>query len=201
MPKSPHNSHKPGKEPKPGKCPPLEEAACFYIENENDKQRILDFAGWLRKNKLSPAAGNNSYSWYVRFHYINHNVYKNDKYQRSTYHGLYIKFFDDTWHILPSKDILEHVLLRDCLKEIVWESVFPCYGCSYGCFKSAHNERAIMLFGRQIPAKGACLRQPICLTNPNSEIIGVIKEILLNRKNSDDLVIGLNKNIYNYGMM
>ena len=202
MPKSPINSHLPGKEPKQGKCPPFEDAVGFYIENENDKKRALDFAEWLRKNKFSPSAGNNGYNWYVKFHYINHNVIKDGKYHRSTYHGVYIKLFNDTWHILPSKDILEQVLMRDELKEIIWDSMFPCYGCNYGCFKHTHNsERNATLFGREIPIKGVCLKQPVCFINPNDETLDALKEILLMRKNSGDLIIGTNMNIYNYGMI
>jgi len=202
MPKTPYNSHSPGKEPPRGKCPPLEEAIESYIENSADKKRALSFAEWLRKNKISPSAGNNGYNWYVKFHYSNHNVIKDGKYHRSTYHGAYIKLFNDTWHILPSKDVLEQVLMKDDLKEIIWGSIFPCYGCNYGCFKHTHNsERNITLLGRDISAKGICLKQPICFTNPSDKTLDTIKEILLKRKNCEDLVIGKNMNIYNYGMI
>lgn len=51
MPRTPFNSHKPGKEPNFKRCPPFEEAAAFYIDNAADKKRALDFAEWLRKNK------------------------------------------------------------------------------------------------------------------------------------------------------
>ena len=44
MPKTPFHSHKSGKEPKLEKCPPFDEAAISYIENEADKNRALDFA-------------------------------------------------------------------------------------------------------------------------------------------------------------
>ena len=202
MPKTPLNSHSSGKEPKQGKCPPFEDAISFYIENESDKERALDFAKWLRKNKFSPSAGNNGYNWYVKFHYINHNVIKDGKYHRSTYHGVYIKLFCDTWHILPSKDILEQVLLRDDLKEIIWDSMFPCYGCNHGCFKQTHNsERNLILFNREISVKGICLKQPVCFTNPCDKILDALKEILLMRKNSEDLIVGTNMTIYNYGMI
>jgi hypothetical protein len=202
MPKTPYNSHTPGKEPKQGKCPPFEEAVSFYIENKSDRELALDFAEWLRKSKLSPSAGNNGYNWYIKFNYINQNISKNGEYHRSTYHGAYIKLFNDTWHILPSKDILEQILLREDLKEIIWESIFICYGCNYGCFKNVHNsEQNKILFGRKISTKGICLRQPICLTNPNKKTLDVIKEILLKRKNSEDLIIGTNMNIYNYGII
>jgi hypothetical protein len=202
MPKTPFNSHKSGKEPRRGKCPPLEEAVGFYIEDAVERERALNFSTWLRKTKISPSAGNNGYNWYVKFNYINQNVLKNGKYHRSTYHGAYIKMFSDTWHILPSKDILEQVLLRDDLKEIIWDSMFPCYGCSYGCFNHSHNsERVKSLFGREISIKGVCIRQPICFTNPSEKTLDVMKEILLERKSGEDLIIGLNMTIYNYGII
>ena len=201
MPKTPFNSHKPVKEPKFKKCPPFEEAVDFYIENEADKKRALDFGAWLRKNKMSPSSGNNGYNWYVKFYYVDYNVYKNDKYHRSTYHGCYIKMFNDTWHILPSKDILQSILLREELKEVIWGSIFPCYGCCYGCFKHTHNtERRISIFNREFSGKGICLRNPICLSNPDDKTLDVLKEILLARKDSGDLEIK-EKNIYNYGMI
>ena len=200
MPKTPLNSHKPGKEPKKGKTPPLEDAVEFYIENESDKKRALDFAGWLRKNKLSPSAGNNGYNWYVKFNYINSNIIKNGKHHRSSYHGVYIKMFHDTWHILPSKDILEQVLLCDELKDVVWDSLFPCYGCSYGCFEQTHgSQRSKMLFEREVSVKGICLRQPVCFINPDDKTLDILKEVLLKRKKSDDLLISKNMTIYDYG--
>ena len=202
MPKTPFNSHKPGKEPKQKKCPPFEEAVAFYIENEVENKRALDFGAWLRTNKLAPSAGNNGYNWYVKFYYIDHNNIKNDKYHRSTYHGCYIKMFDDTWHILPSKDILEQILLREDLREVIWDSIFPCYGCNYGCFKHTHNtEYKISIFDREFIGKGICLRNPICLSNPDDKTLDALKEILLKRKDSGDLEITKNMNIYNYGMI
>ena len=93
MPKSPLNSHKPGKEPKHEKCPPFEDAINFYIDNDTDKTQALEFAKWRRKNKISPSAGTKGYNWYVKFYYINQNIIKNGKHQRSTYHGVYIKLF------------------------------------------------------------------------------------------------------------
>lgn len=202
MPKTPFNSHKPGKEPKTKRCPPFEEAVRFYMEDETDKKRALDFAAWLRKNKLSPSTGTNGYNWYVNFKYVDYNICKDGKHYRGTYHGCYIKLFNDTWHILPSKDILEQLLLRDELKEIIWNSIFPCYGCNYGCFKHTHNtEYKKEIFGREFTGKGICLHNPICLSNPDDKTLDVLKEVLLKRKESDDLEIKDDMNIYNYGMM
>ena len=202
MPKTPFNSHKPGKEPKhKGKnCPPFEETAIFYIENEDARKRALEFAAWLRKNKMSPLSGTNGYNWYVSFKYIDYNKQKNGKYYRGTYHGCYIKMFNDTWHILPSKDILEQILLHEDLKEVIWDSIFPCYGCNYGCFQQTHNtEYKKTILGREFTGKGICLRQPICLSNPGDKTLDVLKEILAARKKSGDLEIVKNMNIYNYG--
>ena len=89
MPKTPFNSHKPGKEPKKGKCPPLAEAVAFYIENDNNQKRALDFAEWLKTNKMSPIAGNNGYNWHIRFKYWQKN-------KCGTYNGCYIKLYHDT---------------------------------------------------------------------------------------------------------
>lgn len=202
MPKAPFNSHTPGKEPRFKRCPPFEEAVCFYLESETDKKRALDFAKWLRQNKLSPVSGTNGYNWYVNFKYVNYNHCKGGKYYRGTYHGCYIKLFADTWHLLPSKDILEQLLLRDELKEVIWESIFPCYGCNYGCFQHTHStEYRKLIFGREFTGTGICLRNPICLSNPGDKALDIMKEILLARKDSDDLIIKENMSIYHYGMI
>jgi len=68
---------------------------------------------------MSPLSGTNGYNWYVSFKYIDYNKQKNGKYYRGTYHGCYIKMWGGTWHILTCKDILEHVLLREELKEVI----------------------------------------------------------------------------------
>lgn len=125
MPKTPFHSHKPGKEPKFKRCPPFEEAVAAYIEKEADKSRALEFAQWLKKNKLSPSAGNNGYNWYVNFKYIDYNKCKDGTYYRGTYHGCYLKLFQDTWHIFPSKDILEQILLREEIKRFCGTACFP----------------------------------------------------------------------------
>ena len=202
MPKTPFNSHTQGKEPKFKRCPPFEEAVTFYIENEDDKKRALNFAEWLRKNKLSPVGGNNGYNWYVKFKYTNYNICKDGKYYRGTYHGCYIKLFNDTWHIFPSKDILEQLLMREELKGVLWNGIFSCCGCCYGCFKHTHNtEYKMEIFGREFTGKGICLRNPICLSGPDEKTLDVLKEILLTRKDSGDLEIREKMNIYNYGKL
>lgn len=202
MPKAPFNSHTPGKEPRFKRCPPFEEAVCFYLESETDKKRALDFAKWLRQNKLSPVSGTNGYNWYVNFKYVDYNHCKGGKYYRGTYHGCYIKLFADTWHLLPSKDILEQLLLRDELKEVIWESIFSCYGCNYGCFQHTHStEYRKLIFGREFTGTGICLRNPICLSKPGDKTLDIMKEILLARKDSDDLIIKENMSIYHYGMI
>ena len=84
MPKTPLNSHKPGKEPTQfgKKCPPFKEAAIFYIDNKIEQKRALDFAEWLKANKMSPITGNNGYNWHIRFKYIQNN-------KSGTYNGCY----------------------------------------------------------------------------------------------------------------
>lgn len=57
------------------------------------------------------------------------------------------------------------------------------------------------IFGREFTGKGICLHNPICLSNPDDKTLDVLKEVLLKRKESDDLEIKDDMNIYNYGMM
>ena len=187
MPKTPLNSHKPGKEPAQfgKKCPPFKEAAIFYIDDSADLERAVSFAEWLKANKMSPVAGNNGYNWHIRFYY------KQGDY-RGSYNGCYIKLYNDTWHILPSKDILEQILLREELN--AWDNSFPCYGCNWGCYKRENNIK----HRHESMDKGICLKEPICFSNPGDKILDALKEILLARKNSEDLKVD---NIYEYGMV
>lgn len=202
MPKTPVHCHKPGKEPKSGKTLPFDETAAFYIENEADKKRALDFAAWLRLNKLSPSCGNNGYNWYVNFKYTDYNKLIKESYYRGTYHGCYLKMFNDTWHILPSKDILELILSRGELKEIIWESIFTCNGCNYGCYRNARNtEYKINLFGRDFTGRGICLHEPVCFKNPCDKVLDALKDVLSHRKKNADLEIREGMNIYSYGMI
>ena len=187
MPKTPLNSHKPGKEPKFKKCPPFEEAVAFYVENETDKMRALGFSKWLRENKMSPIAGNSGYNWHVRFKYR-----QGEKH--GTYNGCYIKLFSDTWHILPSKDILEQMLLREELKESIWNNTFSCYGCNWGCYERKHNIK----HRQEYIDKGICLKEPICLSSPDDKTLEILKEVLMARKIGGDLKVD---DIYTYGMI
>ena len=189
MPKTPPNSHKPGKEPTQfgKKCLPFKDAAIFYLDNKIEQKRASDFAEWLKLNKMSPIAGNNGYNWHIRFKYIQNN-------KSGTYNGCYIKLYNDTWHILPSKDILEQMLSREELKDSIWDNTFLCYGCNWGCYKREHNIK----HRSEYIEKGICLKEPLCFSNPDDKILDVLKEILLVRKNSEDLKVD---DIYTYGMV
>ena len=85
------------------------------------------------------------------------------------------------------------MLVREDLKEVLWDSIFPCYGCNYGCFKHTHNtEYKKEIFNREFTGKGICLRNPISLSNPGDKTLDVLKEVLLARKDSKDLEIKAN---------
>lgn len=97
---------------------------------------------------------------------------------------------------------MEKIILCDALKEVVWNSIFPCYGCNYGCFKYTHNtEYKRVILGREFIGEAICLRNPICLSKPDNKTLNILKKILLERKNSSDLEIKENMNIYNYGII
>ena len=92
--------------------------------------------------------------------------------------------------------------MQEEIKEVLWDSLFPCYGCNYGCHKYTHNtEYELVILGRIFTGKGICRRNPICLSNPDDKTLEVLKKILLTRKNSTDLEIKRNMNIYDYGMI
>ena len=95
---------------------------------------------------------------------------------------------------MPSKDILEQILLREELKETMWSNIFSCYGCNWGCYKREHNIK----HRREYIEKGVCLKEPICFSNPSDETIDILKEVLSARKKGGDLKVG---DIYTYGMI
>ncbi len=202
MPKSPTNCFKPGKDPKEigKKRPTFEEAAPFYIENEADRMRAISFSKWLRENDLPPVSGG-GYNWYINFYYTDCNKEKYDDYYRGIYHGCYIKMYYDTWHIFPAKDILERILFYKELKEVLWKSVYPCNGCRYGCYKNPDCVKyRKVIFGREFVGKDICIRTPICFSNPDDKTLDILKDILLERQDEDDLLIDYTMSIDNYGI-
>ena len=159
-------SYKLGKEPTHKRCPKFEETVLFYIDDENQQKRALDFAAWLRGNKMAPYAGNRGYNWYIK------------------YKGrivCYIKIYDDTWHITPRDEIMADILTREDIKEVLWESIFSCYGCNYHCERWAKELHEINLFGREFTGAGLgiCRLFTVRIHNPDDKTLEVLKEILL----------------------
>jgi len=159
-------TYKSGKEPTHKKCPKFEDTVLFYFDDETIQKRAMNFATWLRENKMAPYAGNRGYNWYIK------------------YNGrivTYIKIYDDTWHITLRDEILKDILTREDIKEVLWESVFSCYGCNYKCQKWAKENYTLTLFGHDFTGTGLgiCRLFTIRIHNPNDKTLAVLKEILL----------------------
>ena len=163
--------HRPGKEPKHKLCPKFEDAVVFYLENTEDQKIALEFAAWLRKNRMSPLTGTGGYNWYI-------NV--------KGHHVCSIKMYNDTWYIIPwsehrssnGRGILNDVLAVEKIKEVVWDNISECMGCNYGC---KPNFIDINIHGREI--KGVCRSFFLRFRNPDSQTVEILKEILLTNKN------------------
>jgi len=157
--------HKPGKEPKHKFCPKFEDTVVFYLENTEDQEIALEFAAWLRKNRISPKTGTHGYNWYIDI---------------KGKHVCSIKMYNDAWYIIPwYNGILNDVLAVEEIKEVIWNNMSECMGCNYGC---KPNFIDINLFGREI--KGICRCFYLRIRNPDTRTVEIIKEILLARKNS-----------------
>jgi len=201
MPKAPLNCHKPGKEPKQiGKSHPnFEEAVNFYIGNKADRERAIAFAKWLKEYDVNLTSGG-GYNWYLDLYYIDNEQSKDDYFFKlGKYHACYIKLYYDTWHVFPAMDILEMLLFHKELKEVLWESVFPCNDCDNGCYKSP--DAVIyrkLICEREYVGKEICTKTPICLSNPKGKTLKVLKQILLNRFYSNELFIDYGMSIDNY---
>ncbi|MCL2433360.1 MAG: hypothetical protein FWD16_02430 [Clostridia bacterium] len=164
-------TYKPGKEPTHTKCPKFEETVMFYFDDGPLRQRMLDFAAWLRDNKLPPSSGNRGYNWYI-------------KYKGRTV--CYIKIYGDTWHITLRDEIMKDMMAREDIKEALWESIFPCYGCNYGCYKWHKDKYTLQLFGREFEGGelGICRLFTIRIHDPDEKTLDALKEVLLANKNT-----------------
>ena len=164
-------SYKPGKEPMHKRCPKFEDVVLFYLDDKVQQNRAINFATWLRKNKMAPYAGNRGYNWYIKF---------------KGRIVCYIKIYDDTWHLTLRDEIMADMLAREDIKEVLWESIFSCYGCNYRCHKKGKEEYKLLLFGREFAGAGLgiCKLFTVRIHNPNEKTLDVLKEILLTHRPS-----------------
>ena len=160
MPKIPLN-HKPEKEPKHKRCPKFEDAAASYLENPEDRERALEFAAWLRANRMAPSAGNSGYNWYVA---------------QQGKRVCQLKMYDDTWFILTRWEIIDELIAREELKEVLWEHAFQCTVCNTRC---GYGTLDLDLYGREV--KNICRQYFLRICNPDAKTIELFKEFLLER--------------------
>jgi len=159
-------TYKVGKEPTHKRCPKFEDVVRFYFDDEAQVNRAINFATWLRENKLTPCAGNRGYNWYIQ-------------YKARVF--CYIKIYDDTWHITLRDEIMKDMLAREDIKEVLWESIYPCWQCNYHCERGAKDIYTINVFGRNFTGEnfGVCRLFTVRIHNPNDKTVEALKEILL----------------------
>ena len=160
MPKVPLN-HKPEKKPKHIRCPKFEDAAGIYLENLQDRERAVEFAVWLRLNKMAPTTGNSGYNWYVA-----------QKGKRV----FQLKMYDDTWFVLTRWEIINELLTKEELKEVLWENAFQCTVCNTKCGYGTLN---INVFGREM--ENICRQYFLRIRNPDESTISLLKTFLTER--------------------
>ena len=164
MPRLKHN-HPAGKEPKPKTKNQFEETAKFYLDNENDKVRALEFGAWLRVNKMAPLAAKTEYNWYI-------NIRGN--------HICHIRMYNGTWYIWPCREIQSEFYNRDDLKDVLLSNIFNCLKCSHedGCIPRTN----VTLFGE---SKTVCHSHTFSFRNPDTKIIEALKKILIQSKQNN----------------
>ena len=166
MPRLKHN-HPAGKEPRPKTKNQFEETVEFYLENDADKARALEFGAWLRANKMAPLAARTEYNWYIN---INGS------------HVCHIRMYDGTWYIWPCRSIQGELYTREDIKDILLANIFYCLKCSGedGCVPRTN----ITLFGSD--EMSVCHSHSFAFRNPEARTIEVVKEILLAAKQNKD---------------
>jgi hypothetical protein len=156
-------NHKPDKKPTHKKCPKFEDAVALYLDNSDEQERALGFCAWLRTNKLSPVAGNSGYNWYI---------------SQNKQRILQLKMYNDTWYITTRWEIIDELISKEELKEVLWANICYCTlcntrGCSWGTLD-------LDLFGREF--KGVCRQFMLRIGNPDARTINLMKEFIMARK-------------------
>jgi len=98
------------------------------------------------------------------------------------YYGkAYIKIYDDTWHLTFRDEIMADMLSKEEIKEVLWESIFPCFRCNYHCERWSDNLYSIDVFGRGFTGTGfgICRMFTLRIHDPDDKTLEVLKEVLL----------------------
>ena len=146
--------------------PKIEEIASEYLSGEA-LRNLLDFAAWMRANKMTPTFAN-----------------KSKKGVNYTSRVCYLKLRRNSWYIWPAgrqKEYANAFLACEELKELVSASLAPCLeGCSHQC--NAGSGCIVMVCGKRFEHKCGCC--PVRFHNPDAEALKTIKQIIEIRSNS-----------------
>ena len=150
--------------------PKLEEIAPDYLDGEA-LSNLLDFAAWLRANKMTPTFGSRSK---VGISY--------------TTRVLYVKLFHSEWYIwisgkAKSGKYIEEFLACEELKDIVGRDLALCIpGCGHKC----NNGQGYTVFVCGEKFERICGCCTVRFRSPSSGTISVIKKVIEARNNRRD---------------
>jgi len=144
--------------------PTIEEIAAEYLGGEA-LENFLDFAAWLRANKMTPTFGSKSKTG------ISY-----------TTRVCYVKLFHDAWYIWPAGKqgvYANDFLACEELKEIVCASLAKCTGCGHQCNSGAGFTKTVC--GKEFEHICGCC--PVRFYIPDAETLKIIKKTIEKRNN------------------
>ena len=147
--------------------PRLEDVAADYLSGSN-LTNLLDFAAWMRANKITPTFGSQSK---IGVSY--------------TSHVLYVKLFRGSWQIWISgkhrkygSGYVDDFLACKQLKEIVGQNLPPCREtCKHNC--NDGQGHTVVVGGKKYERICGCCTVRFCC--PTAETLCVIKRVIENR--------------------
>ena len=157
--------------------PKLEDVLNDYLEGDN-LQNALDFASWLRTNKMAPQyisghlAGGMGMAWSVIYG-------KKDNKANRVCH---IKLYNNSWHICPSGDYYDDFKNNTELEQEITSTLNPCtfepsQTCTHKC--NGGTGHTMTFFGKDF--HNLCEGFVIRLRNLDKASLEKVKNVIIAR--------------------
>ncbi|MCL2402080.1 MAG: hypothetical protein FWC90_05490 [Oscillospiraceae bacterium] len=150
----------------------IEEIITGYIVNENVKEGLLNFVGWLRGNEITPLRQyfeGQSPFWEIQCNGKKHYIVWDEK---------------DNISIMLTDcftNEFQAVILENNLQNIVLDNLQQCTRATGGHCNNCHLPDHVtgvdqVIFGKEV--KSLCCGEYVSVDNPSSETIAGIKKLL-----------------------
>ena len=155
--------------------PKLEDVLNDYLDGDNLKN-ALDFAAWLRANKMAPQyisgnlSGGMGMAWSVIY----------GKKENRANRVCHIKLYNNSWHICPSGDYYDDFKNIVELETMITSNLHPCTVCGHNC--NSGMGQTMMFFGKEF--NKICGGFTIRLCNLNVADLEKVKKVLEDRNNN-----------------